>query len=152
MESCPRCKKIFPISHSFCPICGSDLRKQKISEGELEEKKLSYDSSVNTKTENNSLFSINGTIGRGTYLFHFVVYIFFNILFKSIAEDFTDESIILFIILIQVLLFVYFLFQGKRRCHDIGESGWWQLVPFYTFFMLFIPGNYSLSNKYRNKT
>jgi uncharacterized membrane protein YhaH (DUF805 family) len=32
------------------------------------------------------------------------------------------------------------LAQGAKRCHDRGNSGWFQLIPFYEFVMLFGDG------------
>jgi uncharacterized membrane protein YhaH (DUF805 family) len=29
------------------------------------------------------------------------------------------------------------LAQGAKRCHDRGNSGWYLLIPFYVFWMLF---------------
>ncbi|MEI8203908.1 MAG: DUF805 domain-containing protein [Bacteroidota bacterium] len=46
---------------------------------------------------------------------------------------------------IPITLFI--LSQGTKRCHDLGKSGWWQLIPFYTFIIIFIDGQ-SGSNKY----
>lgn len=37
--------------------------------------------------------------------------------------------------------------QACKRSHDLGRSGWWQLVPFYGIALLFWPGD-SGSNEY----
>ena len=39
-----------------------------------------------------------------------------------------------------VLLFPAYWFvwaQGAKRCHDRGNSGWYQIIPFYGLWMLF---------------
>tara|TARA_B110001452_G_scaffold64656_1_gene51388 strand:+ start:924 stop:1589 length:666 start_codon:yes stop_codon:yes gene_type:complete len=39
------------------------------------------------------------------------------------------------------------LAQGAKRCHDRGNSGWFQLIPFYSLWMLFAEGDFG-SNSY----
>ncbi|UAY50852.1 DUF805 domain-containing protein [Ferruginibacter albus] len=54
---------------------------------------------------------------------------------------------------IAFLLFVMVWFrvaQGTKRCHDIGLSGWHQLIPLFTFVLLFTKSNH-INNRYFNK-
>ena len=37
--------------------------------------------------------------------------------------------------------------QGAKRCHDRGNSGWFQIIPFYVFWMIFAEGE-SNTNQY----
>lgn len=40
--------------------------------------------------------------------------------------------------LIPMVWFV--IVQGVKRCHDLGKSGFFQLIPFYRIWMLFADG------------
>ena len=55
------------------------------------------------------------------------------------------QGFLLLILNIPVVMF--FLGQGAKRCHDLGKSGWWQLIPFYGLWLLFQDGQLG-SNKY----
>lgn len=49
--------------------------------------------------------------------------------------------------LVYIPLFWILLAQGAKRCHDLGKNGWWQIIPFFSFALLFIDGEPG-SNEY----
>ncbi len=54
-----------------------------------------------------------------------------------------NRSVVL-IFLVMALLVVSLWFnlaQGAKLCHDRGNSGWYQLIPFYVLWMLFGDGD-----------
>ena len=79
------------------------------------------------------------------YAFVFAVIIF--VIFINMPK----ENYIYFLLLtpVFILFYVFLLAQGSKRCHDRGNSGWYQLIPFYGLWMAFAdsePGD----NKYGN--
>jgi uncharacterized membrane protein YhaH (DUF805 family) len=43
--------------------------------------------------------------------------------------------------IILIILWVFMLMQGAKRCHDIGNSGWWQLIPLYFIWLMVAKGD-----------
>jgi uncharacterized membrane protein YhaH (DUF805 family) len=88
-------------------------------------------------------FSFDGRIRRTEYGISFIIYLFSYALIAAIAKS----SSILFLAFIPLLWFLWA--QGAKRCHDRGNSGWYQIIPFYVFWMLFAEGD-STKNGYGN--
>ena len=93
-------------------------------------------------------FSFNGRIRRTEYgislIMYLMVYLQMIDLLGYIDPDRTDP-IAFVIIAIPTLWFLWA--QGAKRCHDLGNSGWYQLIPFYVFWLLFQDGQ-SGENEY----
>lgn len=89
-------------------------------------------------------FSIDGRIRRAEFGISFIIYIFsYYALIAAISKSFT----FLYIAFIPLLWFLWA--QDAKRCHDRGNSGWYQIIPFYVFWMIFAEGD-SNNNEYGN--
>lgn len=106
--------------------------------------KTSKHSSLNLIAMFQKPFSFEGRIRRTEYAFTFIAMVFFRILMEVMVFQ---ENVALIVIMLLVLFpFMWFHFaQGAKRCHDIGKSGWWQIIPFYFFVLLFRDGDQGLN-------
>lgn len=80
-------------------------------------------------------FSFDGRIRRTEFGVSFIIYMVCYFIVLAIAS----KQPLAFLILIPVLWFLWA--QGAKRCHDLGKNGWWQIIPFYVFWLLFVDGN-----------
>ena len=86
-------------------------------------------------------FSFNGRIRRTEYGISLIIYFVAVVVWQVVMVGAIASSgsqmmaILLFLLLIPVIYFM--LAQGAKRCHDRGNSGWFQLIPFYGLWMLF---------------
>ena len=87
-------------------------------------------------------FSFNGRIRRTEYGLTFIIYIVSVFLMRFfvgwIAPSHTIASLLLVILYFPLLWFLFA--QGSKRSHDLGNSGWYQLIPLYGFWLLFADG------------
>ena len=91
-------------------------------------------------------FSFNGRIRRTEYVISFLMY-FIARIFLYLHDKPEDGNISIFTFLCYILLAWFMWAQGAKRCHDLGKTGWFQIIPFYIFVMLFREGDLSF-NKY----
>ena len=104
-----------------------------------------------------SPFSFNGRIRRleyglsqiiATVYYLFIVLILGGIMGAIGSQDSGADGgfiIVMWIFMLPAMIFLWA--QGAKRCHDIGNSGWFQLIPFYGLWMLFQDG-YRGRNQY----
>lgn len=86
-------------------------------------------------------FSFTGRIRRTEYGISFILYFIWYIMIDIAAKspDLSQGTAI--IILISIIPVLWFLWaQGCKRCHDRGNSGWYQLIPFYFLVLIFGDG------------
>ncbi|MBS1524221.1 MAG: DUF805 domain-containing protein [Bacteroidetes bacterium] len=92
-----------------------------------------------------NIFSFAGRIRRTEFALSYIIYIglYLVILYLGRTEP---QAAFLYVGYIPLVWFLWA--QGAKRCHDIGKSGWWQLIPFYFLWLLFQGGDKD-KNEYR---
>lgn len=87
-------------------------------------------------------FSFNGRIRRTEYCLSFLIYMIWNVVVNVMMET-PDPSVEASVfVLISFIPMIWFLWaQNAKRCHDRGNSGWYQLIPFYFLVLLFGDGD-----------
>lgn len=97
----------------------------------------------------NRPFSLKGRIRRSEYGLSVILYSVLAVILQTIMASMassapSDKSApfaILFLLIPYVMLWWFMVAQGAKRCHDMGHSGWYQLIPFYGLLMLFMNGD-----------
>jgi uncharacterized membrane protein YhaH (DUF805 family) len=75
-----------------------------------------------------------GRSNRLQYNSFFIFYILVDFFINIINPNLTTLNFI-----IVIMLFVPLLACQIRRSHDVGKSGWWILIPFYSVYLMFKP-------------
>ena len=113
---------------------------------------VSQESLEEGKQKKCSIFSFNGRVGRLVYLAAVFGGIFVCSLPMLILEQIGVDIDALSVCFGSLLFLCYYIIitVGAKRCHDLGHSGWFQLIPFYFFAMLFSYGD-AYNNEYGNR-
>lgn len=82
-------------------------------------------------------FSFNGRIRRKEYIVSQLLY-YVGLLIISFFVSEADMPIVGFLFL---PLAWFSLAQGAKRCHDRDNTGFFQIIPFYSIWMFFAPGD-----------
>jgi uncharacterized membrane protein YhaH (DUF805 family) len=89
------------------------------------------------------VYSPKGRIGRLEYSLSYFAYLVVLVVLQLVFGPNENDNLLLALFyLASFLLCLWFLVaQGAKRCHDRGNSGWYQFIPFYVFWMLFAAGD-----------
>jgi uncharacterized membrane protein YhaH (DUF805 family) len=87
-------------------------------------------------------FSSKGRIRRTEYCITYLCVQLFALPMNVLSEDEISAGFALIWLILYIPLLWVMYAQGAKRCHDRGNSGWYQLIPFYIFWMLFAEGDH----------
>jgi uncharacterized membrane protein YhaH (DUF805 family) len=83
-------------------------------------------------------FSFNGRIRRLEFGLSYIIYWIILAIIGGLLSDATEPNLgIVLLLLIYIPAFWFIIAQAAKRCHDRGNTGWFVLIPFYVFWLLF---------------
>jgi uncharacterized membrane protein YhaH (DUF805 family) len=88
-----------------------------------------------------NIFSFDGRIRRTEYGISVIIYTIVGVFVNTILDS--GEAPIIGLAYIPMLWFLWA--QGAKRCHDLGNNGWWQIIPLYGLWLLFQDGQPGLN-------
>lgn len=88
-----------------------------------------------------NVFSTDGRIRRTEYGLTIIFAYAFLFLMSLIMQGGGGEFFAIIFVICYFPLIAVLITQGAKRCHDRGNSGWFQFIPFYGFWMLFAEGD-----------
>ena len=87
-------------------------------------------------------FSFHGRIRRTEYGISFIIYFIWAMILNVSNQSSDVPAGMAIFLLVTYIPMIWFLWaQNCKRCHDRGNSGWYQLIPFYFFVLLFGDGD-----------
>lgn len=132
--NCKYCNYLQYATNYRCINCNEEIASEFIEMNYSDENKLFL-----------SPFSFTGRIRRKEYILTLILCMAYLFLIVFVREIVFHLDSILGIIFLPAVWFR--IAQGAKRAHDLGNSGWFQIIPLYGLFMLFVDGE-KFENKY----
>lgn len=118
--------------------------QEKESSNENKETNITYTENKNRPSMFRNPFSFKGRIRRLEYGISFIIMVIINTIMQgilSVAGSSNGSEGLIVLYFVFLIPYCWFsLAQGAKRCHDRGNSGWYQIIPFYGLWMLFADG------------
>jgi len=123
------------------------LNEEKSESNQPEEKKVEATENIESQSKSTkkgmftNIFSFDGRIRRTEYGISVIIYTIVGVFVNTILDS--GEAPIIGLAYIPMLWFLWA--QGAKRCHDLGNNGWWQIIPLYGLWLLFQDGQPGLN-------
>lgn len=83
-------------------------------------------------------FYSNGRIGRVEYILSLLIFIGADLICNLTFGAPSNNGVYSIIL---IVLWVFMLTQGAKGFHDLGDSGWWELIPLYYIWHMIAKGD-----------
>lgn len=145
-ESVEELRELFELSPP--PLDTEDTLKATDTKDFKPENQTATENSYTVKKQGmfSNPFSFDGRIRRTEYGISLIIYVVVAAFVNAIVES--GEAPIIGLAYIPTLWFLWA--QGAKRCHDLGNNGWWQIIPFYGLWMIFQNGQPGINEYGRN--
>jgi len=145
-ENIEELKEIFELSPP--PLDSENDTSDKTEAGNFNSENQTSTKKYSTQKQGmfSNPFSFDGRIIRTEYGISFIIVVIINTILNAVVAS--GEVPLIALAYIPNLWFLWA--QGAKRCHDLGNSGWWQIIPFYVLWMIFQNGQPGINKYGRN--